>query len=176
MSSRDPRHRDNLEPHEFDAVPQPTDDPPRGSAGTEKDHPASGDSMPTSPIAGSQLPLSCPPVGASEPNEIAPRPRPRPRAALRPRCPPMLRNWHFTPHARAMVDLRGFDPTAVAATCEHPDKRSPSRRHASPLWLFERGHITVVLEPATRTVVTVLLRSSSEWNDDEVRRINGVGL
>lgn len=106
---------------------------------------------------------------------MAPRPRPPARVALHIRCPYILSGWRITTHARDMVDLRGFDPHAVAATCEHPEVQSRSRRHASIAWLYERGHITVVLEPVTRTVITVLLRGWSEWDDDDARRLNGVG-
>ena len=113
-------------------------------------------------------------AGACDGVQGAARPRPRPARALRIQCPHLLRGWRFSTHAREHADARGFDPFAVVAACEAPEMTMTAFDHGPDSWRYVRVNLVAIVNPATRTVITVLLRDHNEWNDDDACAANGV--
>lgn len=101
--------------------------------------------------------------------------RPRPVRAPRHRCPYMLRGWYFSNHARRHIDARGFDPRDVVAACEAAEMSMTASNYGPDRWKYFRGNLVAIASPVTRTVITVLLRSHDEWDDEDAREANRAG-
>lgn len=114
-------------------------------------------------------------VETFEARQADPGARPRPVRAPRHRCPYMLRGWRFCDHAREKVDARGVDPRAAVAACEAPETMVTAFNYGPDRWKYFRGNLVVIAIPATRTVITVLLRSHDEWDDEDAREANRAG-
>ncbi len=106
----------------------------------------------------------------------AKRPLPAPQQRPRIQCPRELRAWHFSPHAREHIDSRGFDPHRVVATCEGGPQITVTAYNYGPGRVrFVAGDLVVIaVPPQTRQVITVLLRSQEQWDDEDARRASGV--
>lgn len=87
--------------------------------------------------------------------------------------PATLGTWKLTRHAREQIANRGFRLEDVAATCQLPEQRYTSYDYGPNRWVYQRGHVALAVDPSTRTVITVLLRSYGSWTDDDARRANG---
>ncbi|UCN13609.1 hypothetical protein LFM56_11905 [Cellulomonas iranensis] len=97
-------------------------------------------------------------------------PLPTPQKPPRIRCPRELRGWRFSPHARASLDARGFDPHQVVATCEAPEITVTAYNYGPGRIRFIARGLVVIAVPGTRQIVTALLRSHEQWDDDDARR------
>ncbi|HEY9476527.1 MAG TPA: hypothetical protein VIS06_22100 [Mycobacteriales bacterium] len=93
--------------------------------------------------------------------------------ASRIRCPHMLRDWYFSHHACEKVDARGFDPFDVLDVCKAPETKATAFHYGPDRWRYVGGNLVAIVNPATRTVITVLLRGYDEWNDEDARAANG---
>ena len=98
--------------------------------------------------------------------------RPGPVRVPRVRCPHMLRGWYFCTHAREKKDARGFDPLAAWAACEAPEMTMTAFDRGPDRWRYVRGGLVVIVNPARRTVITVLLRTPDKWDDGDARAAN----
>ena len=87
--------------------------------------------------------------------------------------PSCLRGWHFSRHARAAVDARGFDPHAVVEACANPEIRATAFDYGDGRYRCTRGDIVVIAVPQTSTIITVLLRSYEVWTNAEARETVG---
>lgn len=109
-------------------------------------------------------------TAAAKPSVI----RNRRAARLRIACPGRLRDWSFSPHARAAVDGRGFDPHEVVRTCQDPEISSTAYDYGAGRFRFVRGHLVVIANPEERRIITVLLRSYQQWNNADARKVVGL--
>jgi hypothetical protein len=80
--------------------------------------------------------------------------------------------WRLTSHARARVRERGFSTRDVLVACADPESTYPSIWYGQGRFLYRRGHLSVVVDPASMAVITVLLHSHTEWNDDDARAVS----
>lgn len=85
-------------------------------------------------------------------------------------CPARLRGWWFSPHARAAVVSRGFDPHEVIRTCEEPEISVSGYDYGPDRFRYVRGEMVVIAVPHSRQIVTVLLRSYQQWNNNDARK------
>ena len=81
--------------------------------------------------------------------------------------------WRFTRHAREQIVARGFDVGDVVAACNQAEQRYTAFNYGPNRWVYQRGRVAVVVDPTSRTVITVLLRECGAWDDDDARRANG---
>jgi len=79
--------------------------------------------------------------------------------------PVQLGEWRLTWHARKRVAERGFSVRDVAAAAMDPDVRYPSPAFGPDVWTYRCGIVAVGVDQTTRTIITVLLGSSSPWTD-----------
>lgn len=86
-------------------------------------------------------------------------------------CPHLLRGWHFSPHARENIDARGFDPHEVVAACLSPEITATACDRGLGRMRYVRGNLVVIAAPATRQIITVLLRSYDEWDNRDARLV-----
>lgn len=102
---------------------------------------------------------------------IIPRPRPIPPAPLHIRCPRRLRGWTFCEHARRHIDDRRFSPHEVIRAIEAPEVVTYG--HTAGRSVHLAGHLMVIIDPGSRTVITALLRSERPWTDADARAAGG---
>ena len=81
--------------------------------------------------------------------------------------------WRFTRHAREQIAARGFDLGDVLAACNQPEQRYTSYNFGPNRWVCQLGRVAVVVDPTSRGVITVLLRETEVWDDEDARRANG---
>jgi len=67
---------------------------------------------------------------------------------------------------------RGFSRADVLETCHNPSLTYASFDHGEGQYVFTRGHVSLVVHPESKTVITVLLRSHGTWDDEDARRAN----
>jgi len=87
--------------------------------------------------------------------------------------PNVAGGWRFSGHARRMIAVRGFRLPDVIATCNMPEQTYTANTYGPGRWVYQRGHMGVAVHPASRTVITVLLREYGQWSDSDARRVNG---
>jgi len=85
----------------------------------------------------------------------------------------VLRGWSFGAHAREHIDARGFDAHAVVEACAGPEITVTAENYGPGRVRYVKGDLVVIAIPATRRVVTALLRSHDEWCDDDALRVSG---
>ncbi len=84
-----------------------------------------------------------------------------------------LGDWLVSRHADAAVRSRGFAWSDVLRTVQDPEVSYEQRHECGIRHVRQRGHVAVVVSPATRTVITVLLRAPHTWTDQDALRANG---
>jgi hypothetical protein len=87
--------------------------------------------------------------------------------------PKLLRRsvgWRLTAHARAVATNRGFAIPEVLAACVEPEIRTTAFDYGDGRYRHARGRLVVIIVPESQVVVTVLLRSTSVWTDEDARR------
>ena len=77
--------------------------------------------------------------------------------------------WRLTGHARMAASRRGFDVADVLLTAAAPDLTYSQEEHGVGRALHRRGHLAVAVHVPTKTVITVLLNSTEEWDDAACR-------
>lgn len=77
--------------------------------------------------------------------------------------------WRLAGHARARAHARGFDLRDVLLTAADPEVSYEQSNYGEGRWMHQRGDIGVAVHLPSKTVITVLLRSEAEWNDDDAR-------
>ena len=85
-------------------------------------------------------------------------------------CPSRLGGWWLSPHARAAVISRGFDPHEVIRVCEDPELSVTGYDYGPDRFRYVRGNLVVIAAPQDRQIITVLLRSYQQWNNDDARK------
>jgi hypothetical protein len=88
-------------------------------------------------------------------------------------CPQDLNSWHFSHHARTRVDSRGFAPHEVLLAVTHPEITVTAFNYGPGRVRYVRGDLVVVACPEASEIVTVLLHSQDEWDDNDARTVNG---
>lgn len=73
-------------------------------------------------------------------------------------------NWIFTFHALLRMGERKLDPLVVCHAADKPDSTRPGERDTNAV-VHTRGRIKVLLDPATRTIITAA-RTDSEDDPD----------
>lgn len=106
---------------------------------------------------------------------VAAQGRPTPRLVSsrqrhRISCPHQLRGWRFSRHAREHIDAREFDPHEVVAACTEPEITATAYDYGPGRVRYTRGRLVVIAVPQTRQIVTALLRSYDQWDDQDARR------
>ena len=84
----------------------------------------------------------------------APRPQPLP-------------GWTITAHARERIDARGISDLDLHRALEQPECSYPqtgSGLQEGERQVRVRGRWAVVVNPVTRTVITVLFASPNDWH------------
>jgi len=101
----------------------------------------------------------------------APKPHPiRSLQMQRISCPHLLRGWRFSCHAREHIDARAFDPHEVVAACVAPEITATAYDYGPGRVRYMRGNLVVIAVPESRQIVTALLRSYDQWDDEDARR------
>lgn len=77
------------------------------------------------------------------------------------RASSLFSTWQLTDHAKRRIVRCGFDECDVALAVVAPTNVEHSV--AEGVWLHTRGKITVVTDPTTKSVITVLYSSSDDW-------------
>ena len=88
------------------------------------------------------------------------------------RVPDVIAGWRLSSHARKMIAERGFHLEDVVAVLSDPRQTYPTPHYGEGRWVYQRGHVAVVVHRPSRRVITVLLKSWSHWTDDDARRAN----
>ena len=88
------------------------------------------------------------------------------------RSNPAQGEWQISHHALQCMRDRGFSRADVLATCHNPSLTYTSFDHGEGQYVFKRGHVSLVVHPESKTVITVLLRSHDTWDDEDARRAN----
>lgn len=71
---------------------------------------------------------------------------------------------YLTEHAVARARELGFHETEVLACVANPENTYPSHpRYGANQRTFQRGQCCAIVESATNTVITVLLRTPRDW-------------
>ena len=78
--------------------------------------------------------------------------------------------WRITGHARQRARSRGFGLRDVLLTAAGPDLAYEQSNYGPGRWVHQRGDIGAVVHRSTKTVITVLLRSEVQWDDEDARR------
>jgi hypothetical protein len=76
---------------------------------------------------------------------------------------------HWLTHAH----LSGRDDVLLAVA--DPEVTYNAYDYGPGRFVNQRGHLAVVVAPSTRTVITVLLRSDDDWNDEDAQVVNRRG-
>jgi hypothetical protein len=80
--------------------------------------------------------------------------------------------WRLSGHARTAARARGFAVADVLLACVDPQQTYPTLNHGPGREVRQRGHIAVAVDPHSKTVITVLLRSQQHWTDTDARCAN----
>ena len=80
--------------------------------------------------------------------------------------------WRLSDHARRRIAERGFAIADVVMACNEPEQTYTSYQYGPDRWVYQRGHVALAVSPASRTVITVLLRAVDNWDDGDARRAN----
>jgi len=75
--------------------------------------------------------------------------------------------WHLSPHAAERIHSRGIRPSQLVAALTSPDLTYPDR--GDQIQTF--GRLAVVVNPRSRTILTVLVTGASRWDEHEARAI-----
>jgi hypothetical protein len=74
--------------------------------------------------------------------------------------------WRLTGHARDAVKRRGFLLRDVLLAAVAPDLAYSQENHGPGRAIHRRGSLAVAVHVPTRTIITVLLNSPYEWDDE----------
>jgi len=77
--------------------------------------------------------------------------------------PTEIAGWRLTRHAETRAAEHGFDGAELLAALERPDVSYTQANHGKLRQVRQESRVAVVVDPATRVVVTVLFRSPAEW-------------
>lgn len=80
--------------------------------------------------------------------------------------------WRLSKHARSTLMARGFTKRDVLLACVAPEVTYTAYDYGEGRAVHQRGHVAAVVHEPTRTVITVLLRRTDQWDDQDARVAN----
>ena len=78
-------------------------------------------------------------------------------------APQMLGGYRVSRHARDRIVEHGFTFAEVDRALVSPEVSYPQNNHAGPRQARIAGRVAAIVNPLTRTVITVVFTSSDEW-------------
>lgn len=79
--------------------------------------------------------------------------------------------WRLSLHARAAADNRGFDRREILLAAADPELLYTCNNYGPDREAHIRGHLCVIVNAASKTVITVMLHSHEYRDDAEVRQL-----
>ena len=87
-------------------------------------------------------------------------------------CHVIALGWHLSPHARDRIRTRGVRASRLVEALKAPDVCYPSGGDQ----VRTSGRLAVVVDPSSRTVLTVLLTGDSAWDEANARTLLRAGV
>jgi hypothetical protein len=73
------------------------------------------------------------------------------------------KDWVFTHHLRQRATERGITEAAITAVLNNPQVTYTQNLYGPERQVRQRGELAVVVNRATRTVITVLFHDDAHW-------------
>lgn len=78
--------------------------------------------------------------------------------------------WRLSYHATQKATAREVTLPELTEACLRPDLTYPAPGYGGERWLYTHHDVRIVVNPHTKTVITVLYRCHQPWTDEDMRR------